>query len=45
MNTWPRDPQLSQVGRFIQLTMDNDIEGKLTDSSLLFGVPRVPLIS
>ena len=27
MNSWPKDPELAEVGRFVQLTMDNDIEG------------------
>ncbi|KAM0428629.1 hypothetical protein ACHAPT_006992 [Fusarium lateritium] len=24
---WPRDPKLAEVGRFVKLTMENDIEG------------------
>lgn len=24
---WPRDPKLAQVGRFVQMTLNNDIEG------------------
>lgn len=24
---WPKDPKLADVGRFVKLTMENDIEG------------------
>lgn len=30
---WPKDPRLAEVGRFVKLTLENDIEGML---SLLF---------
>lgn len=28
MNGWPKDPKLSEIGRYVQMTMDNDIEGE-----------------
>lgn len=33
MTGWPKDPKLAEVGRFVQLTMENDMEGY---SSLLW---------
>ncbi|KND91765.1 hypothetical protein TOPH_03891 [Tolypocladium ophioglossoides CBS 100239] len=27
INGWPKDPHLAEIGRYIELTMDNDIEG------------------
>ncbi|RTE84495.1 hypothetical protein BHE90_000860 [Fusarium euwallaceae] len=27
IGSWPRDPKMAQVGRFVQLTLENDLEG------------------
>jgi hypothetical protein len=25
---WPKDPKLAEIGRFVRLTLENDLEGK-----------------
>ena len=29
VSDWPKDPTLAEIGRYVRLTMENDIEGKL----------------
>jgi SAM-dependent methyltransferase len=28
IGSWPKDPKMAQVGRFVQLTLENDLEGE-----------------
>jgi hypothetical protein len=30
MSGWAADPKLADVGRYVRLTVENDMEGKLT---------------
>ena len=29
VSDWPKDPTLAEIGRYVRLTMENDIEGKM----------------